>query len=117
MHVMVINVFFAPYSYGGATIVAEEVARALHRDHGLQITAISAMSRADLPPYMVMRSERDGIANYLINLPQGRSYAEAYDNPQVTEAVAELIRSLSPDLVHVHCVQDIGAGVISDIVK
>ena len=60
-HICVINVFFAPYSYGGATVVAEEVAHALVSDHGQRITAISALSRNDLIPYSVMRVEKDGI--------------------------------------------------------
>lgn len=112
-HVLVINVFFAPYSYGGATVVAEQVAQELRRSHGFRVSAVSAISRFDMPPYTVIKSEYDGIPNYLINLPQGRSYAETYDNPQVTEVIDGLIRSLSPDVIHMHCLQDIGVGVFS----
>ncbi len=111
-HVLVANVHFAPNTYGGATIVAEQVSHALVRDHGFRVTAISSVSRGDLMPYALIKSEHQGIVNYLINLPAGRSYAETYDNPQVTEVVSRLIRRLEPDLMHVHCVQDIGAGVI-----
>ena len=112
-HICVINVFFAPYSYGGATIVAEELAKSLVRDHGQRITAISAHSRNDLAPYSVMRVEKDGIQNYLINLPYGRSYAQLYDNPEVSAVVARLLAQIAPDLVHMHCLQDIGAGAIA----
>ena len=112
-HICVINVFFAPFSYGGATIVAEEVAQALVKEHGQRISAISADSRTDLPPYTVMRVEKDGIQNYLINLPKKRSYTEIYDNPKVTEIVTKLLAEIEPDLVHLHCLQDIGAGVIT----
>lgn len=111
-HVVVINIYFAPYTYGGATVVAEEVARNLRTEHGYRVTAISAMSRADMDAYAITKSEVDGIPNYLINLPYGRPYTETYDNAQVTKAVDGLLQSLSPDLVHVHCLQDIGAGVI-----
>lgn len=111
-HVLVINIYFAPYTYGGATVVAEQVAKALKQDHGFQITAISAMSRADLTPYSVVKTEQDGIPNYMINLPFGRPYAETYSNPQVTEVVDRLMYRLEPDLVHLHCLQDIGAGVL-----
>ncbi len=111
-HVLVVNIYFAPYTYGGATVVAEQVARALTRDHGFRVSAVSAFSRGDLAPYALIKTETDGIVNYLINLPHGRPYAETYDNPQVTELLDRLIRRLGPDLLHVHCVQDIGAGVI-----
>jgi len=114
-HVLLLNVFFSPYSYGGATVVAEEVAKTLVADHGRRVTAISAMTRTDLAPYATIKSETHGIANYLINLPPKRSYAEGYDNPRVTEIVARLVDDLAPDLVHAHCIQDLGAGVLPAI--
>ncbi|MFV2054225.1 glycosyltransferase [Aliiroseovarius sp. YM-037] len=111
-HIVVVNVFFAPHSYGGATIVAEQVANELNRRHGITITAISAISRADLAPYQVVKVERNGIVNYLINLPTGRRYVEIYDNPIVADTVQNLLEFLSPNLVHVHCAQDLGANII-----
>ena len=112
-HLLLANVFFAPFSYGGATIVAEQVAQALIEEHGYRITAVSMCCRNDLEPYTVVKSEQDGITNYLINAPAARSYAEVYDNPNVTARLAELIATLEPDLVHAHCLQDMGTGIIS----
>lgn len=112
-HVLVVNVFFAPHSYGGATIVAEQVARALVRRGGFRVTAVSLCCRAGIADYAVLKSETEGIANYQINVPAGRSYGEAYDNPAITARIAELIHSLSPDVVHAHCLQDLGTGVIT----
>lgn len=111
-HVLIVNIFFSPYTYGGATIVAEEVALQLARRHGWRVSVVSAMSRADLVPYAVQKVEKHGIANFLINMPQGRSYEEMYDNPAVTAVVSRLITTLQPDLVHLHCIQEIGAGII-----
>ncbi|OED50701.1 hypothetical protein AB838_01130 [Rhodobacteraceae bacterium (ex Bugula neritina AB1)] len=110
-HLLLVNVFFAPFSYGGATVVAEQVAQALVRQGGTRITAVSLISRTDLAPYTVIRTEQSGIPNYLINVPAGRGYAEIYDNPEVTAVVARLMDQLTPDLMHVHCIQDIGAGI------
>ena len=112
-HIVVLNVYFAPHSYGGATVVAEAVARALAETHGCRVTAISSMIRPELAPYSVMRVEQNGIQNYLINLPQDLSYAERYTNPQATEIIAGLLDDLQPDLLHAHCLQDIGAGALS----
>lgn len=111
-HVLVLNIFFAPYTYGGATIVAEEVAQSLVQSHGWKVSVISVMARTDLAPYAIQKVEQNGIANYLINMPTGRSYAEMYNNPNVTEAVSRLIGALEPDLMHLHCIQEMGAGVI-----
>ena len=112
-HILVANIFFAPFSYGGATIVAEEVARALLRHGGYRITAVSLCRREDLPPYMVIKSQSGGIENYLINVPRQRSYGEMYNNPEVTARLAELIQTLTPDLVHVHCIQEMGTGILT----
>jgi glycosyltransferase involved in cell wall biosynthesis len=111
-HVLVANVFFAPNTYGGATVVAEQVARVLIRQSGVRISAVSLIARSDLAPYAMVRAEADGIASYLINVPPGRGYREAWDNPEITARIAALIDGLRPDLLHVHCIQEIGAGVI-----
>jgi len=112
MHVMIINVFFAPQSYGGATLVAEQVARHLTVDHGVQVSAISAMSRPEMPPYTVLKTEVGGIVNWMINLPDDRSYSQRYTNPEVSDRISRIVRQAQPDVAHVHCVQDIGADVL-----
>lgn len=112
-HILLANVFFAPFSYGGATIVAEQVAHALVENEGYRVTAVSMCCRNDLAPYVVVKSEQNGITNYLINTPASRSYGELYDNPNVTTRLAELIATLQPDLVHAHCIQDMGTGIIA----
>jgi glycosyltransferase involved in cell wall biosynthesis len=112
-HVLVVNVHFAPNTYGGATIVAEEVSYALLRRGGFRVTAISLCERTDLAPYAVLKTEVAGVVNYLINVPAQRSYAQAYDNPEITARLVALLETLSPDVVHVHCIQDLGTGIFS----
>ncbi|MEM1234240.1 MAG: glycosyltransferase [Pseudomonadota bacterium] len=110
-HILIANIFFAPFSYGGATVVAEEVARALVAKGAARVSAVSLMSRAEVAPYTILRSQVAGIDNYLINVPYGRKYSEMYDNPALGEAIAELISELTPDLVHAHCIQEIGVDL------
>lgn len=111
-HILVANVFYAPFTYGGATIVAEELAQALVARGDYRVTAVSLCTRAELETYTIVKSERDGIVNYVINVPANRGYHEMYDNPQITTLLGELMDGLRPDLVHAHCVQDIGTGVL-----
>ena len=113
MHVAILNVFFAPHTYGGATVVAEEVGRRLVKEYGVQVSAISVMSRSDLEPYSILRSEVDGMATWLINLPPNRGYAEGYINPYVGEQVSRILHQIEPDVAHVHSVQDLGADCLS----
>ncbi|MEM8576515.1 MAG: glycosyltransferase [Pseudomonadota bacterium] len=110
-HILLVNVFFAPYTYGGATIVAEEVAKALIANHGYRVTAVSLMARAELATYTIIKTETSGIVNYVINVPGDRGYSDMYDNQIMTGLLSELIRDLAPDLVHAHCIQEIGTGV------
>ena len=112
-HILLANVLFAPFSYGGATVVAEQVAQALIRMGGYRVTAVSLCARGDLAAYAVIKSQKNGIVNYIINVPHGRSYADMYNNPEVTARLAELISALEPDLVHAHCIQEIGTGIIA----
>jgi glycosyltransferase involved in cell wall biosynthesis len=111
-HLLVANIFFAPYTYGGATIVAEEVARSLADRHGWNISVLSAVSRQDLPQYAIRKVQSGPVVNYVINLPPTRPYAQMYSNPQVGEATSRLIQSLAPDMVHLHCIQELGTGVL-----
>lgn len=112
MHVLILNVFFTPHTYGGATVVAEEVGRRLVSEHGAQVSAISVMSRPDLGPYAVIRGEVDGMATWLINLPPGRGYVDAYVNAEAGERIARIVAEIEPDIAHVHCVQDLGADCL-----
>ena len=112
-HILLANIFFAPFSYGGATVVAEQVATALVQQGGYRVTAVSLCSRSELARYAVIKSQKNGIVNYLINVPPGRSYADMYNNPEVTARLAELINTLEPDLVHAHCIQEIGTGIMT----
>jgi len=111
-HILLANVFFAPFTYGGATIVAEQLARELVARGDYRVTAVSMCALAELGTYTIVKSEHDGIVNYVINVPRDRNYHEMYNNPQVTTLLGELMDGLRPDLVHVHCIQDMGTGVL-----
>ncbi|MEO1139575.1 MAG: glycosyltransferase [Pseudomonadota bacterium] len=111
-HILLANVFFAPFSYGGATIVAEQVSKQLVSRGTARISAVSLISRKELTPYSVIRSQVGPIDNYLINMPQGRKYTQFYDNPDVGRVFADLMRDLQPDLLHAHCIQEVGVDVL-----
>lgn len=113
-HIVVVNVHFDPDTYGGATIVAGQVARRLHQK-GVKVTAIAALMARDLPPYAVVRSHRDGIDCFRINLPPGPSHLQAHTDEKATRRFMQLIRQLKPDLVHLHCLQGLGAGMLPEL--
>ena len=113
MRLLLLNVHFSPTTYGGATVVAEEVAFALRANHGVEVFVISAVSRQDLAPYAVSRIEVRGLAHFLINLPHGRSRQELDFNPRVAERIAQIAQFVEPDVVHAHAMQELGAGALT----
>lgn len=112
MRLLLLNVFFRPNTYGGATVVAEEVAQALAR-LGVEVFVVSAMSRNEFAPYAVQRVEVMGLAHFMINLPPGRTATDMDANPRVAERVAEIADLVEPDLVHAHSLQELGADCVT----
>ena len=112
MHVLIANVHFRPYSYGGATLVAEWMAEALvRRGHRVSVFATRPGNRSDA--YTVARTTPlPGVDVYLVALPPGRPAALADDNPAVASALLPIARRLAPDVAHLHCLQDLGAGLL-----
>lgn len=110
MHLLVTNIFFEPFTYGGATVVAEEVVRELARQTDWKITVVSASSSLGIQPYTVVRTEGAGVTNIVIGLPPFLGGADAYLNANAEALFGQLLTSLAPDVVHAHCVQNIGAG-------
>lgn len=110
MHLLVTNVFFDPFSYGGATVVAEEVVRELARKTDWQITVVSVSSSLGIEPYHMVRTQGAGVDHIIISVPQLLAGADNYLNSQVEMIFEQLVNSITPDVVHAHCVQNIGAG-------
>lgn len=73
------------------------------------------MQCADLPPYTVVRSQRDGMDTFRINLPGGATVRMAHRNDLINLRVRQLVAELQPDLAHLHCIQGLGAGVVQEI--
>lgn len=112
MHLLVTNIFFEPFSYGGATVVAEQVVRELARQTDWKITVVSASSRMGIHPYHYIRTEGAGVTHIIIGLPPAISGTDTYLNSKVEEVFGQILNSLEPDAVHAHCVQNIGAGIL-----
>ena len=103
-HLLVINVFFSPRSYGGATVVAEELARRVAADGDWQVSVLSFSDYGTLEkPAMIRTRLPEGLDHYTINLGGPRSRDLAFDNLAVTAMAADLIGRLRPDAAHVHC--------------
>jgi glycosyltransferase involved in cell wall biosynthesis len=110
MRLLVVNVYFDPFSFGGATIVAEEMAARLFRQHGFSVTALS-VRLGHLPCASVVRhSTRFGFDAFNVGMGREFCYERSYKNAAFAAECECILDSARPDVVHVHCIQNVGAS-------
>ncbi len=110
LRVLAVNIFFAPISYGGATIVAEQMAQRLQARPDTDMFVFT--SRGDeSAQYMLRRYDWDGVPVIAVRLPRHDVISE-FDNPEMAVVFADVLRAVQPDVVHFHCVQNLSAGLL-----
>ncbi|MEQ1438364.1 glycosyltransferase family 4 protein [Fontimonas sp. SYSU GA230001] len=113
--VLIVNVYFAPTSFGGATIVAEEMAERLAGQHGWSVSAFTSMQAGHLPDFSIRRYRARAADVVAVSLPGVFTYTEQYLSPRVRTRFAEMLDAFAPHVVHLHCVQTLGADLIDEI--
>lgn len=113
---LVVNVHYAPHSYGGATVLAENVTRLLAEEHDWQVLVVTAVIQPHAAPYSLIRYRAKGVDVIGVNVPTDRlTPVERYDNPAFNERFEQIIEMFEPDIAHVHCVQNIGATFLASL--
>ncbi len=108
-----VNVFFPPQSIGGATRVVADNLAALKRLHGdrfefFVITSDNGSQRhGSLQPYVL-----DGTPVYRIGIQHRVNMDWHPSDDVVTDVVAKIYDQEVPDLMHFHCIQRLGVGVV-----
>lgn len=112
---LLFNVHFAPNSFGGATVVAENLAAELASKHDWRVVAITSHQDAYAVPYSIVRYTTGQIDVLSVVVPEegALTYEERYDNRQFVEAIEGIIDRLSISVAHIHSIQSIGIGVIA----
>lgn len=111
-HLLVVNIYYAPRSFGGATVVTEEVTKRIIASGEWRVTVLSqsCYGGTDLPAIIRTRLPGD-VDHYTINFA-GRLPYQEFNNPAMTDTIRKLIAELAPDVAHVHCTQGLGVGMI-----
>lgn len=111
-----VNVYFGPQSFGGATIVAEQLClELLKKDYS--ILAVTSIKDSSLPDYHLIRYRYDGIDVVAVNLPQHMSYEDVYEHHRFSSVFHEIVESFEPDIAHLHSVQLIGAAIVEPLIE
>ena len=108
---------------GGGTIVPRYLSKELAR-RGWDVTVFhAAVGRIEgAPPYAVKRWYEDGVRLIgVFNRPHGLfdmgNPAREIDDPPITAAFAQALEHHRPDVVHVHNLHNLGAGLLDEIAE
>lgn len=116
LRVLAVNVFYWPQSYGGATIVAEELARRLHQRSDTEVFLFASQDQLTDPPHTFLRyadpTEGGDMPVIGVRMPHGHDAVLNFDNPEMLDRFREVLRAVEPDVVHFHCVQGISASIL-----
>lgn len=110
--VLAVNCYYKPRSFGGATVVAEELNTRLNQRDDFAIHMFTAVPTSVAEAYQVRRYEADGVNVYGMGLPDGLDEKTQFDNPNVVQAFSDVVSAVKPDIVHLHSIQGIGLRII-----
>ncbi len=109
LRVLLANIYYTPRSYGGATLVVEEMARRLHARGDTDVHVFTGLPQ-DEPSRVTTRTDQDGITVFAVPTSEGDSVA-ALDDPSAGVAFGHVLDAVRPDLVHLHAVQGLSASL------
>lgn len=110
LRILQTNIFFAPKSFGGATIVAEEVSERLAKMPGVEVM-VCAASPETLPEAAVQRHMARGLTCFGLGLPPAMNREQEYRNTNMQAAFARVLAASRPDVVHLHSIQGLSATI------
>jgi glycosyltransferase involved in cell wall biosynthesis len=109
--ILSVNVYYSPDSFGGATIVAEQVNSLLHQMDGFEVSVFTTIFSGAVPNYSMRRYRTDGLNIFAVSLPANQDTRSQFDNPHVADHFEQVLAAVKPDLVHLHCIQGLGVAL------
>lgn len=113
---LVINVYFPPQTVGGATrVVRDNIDHLLdHAADRFELAVVASDMEVE-PPYRTRIDAYRGIPVFRIATPREPNMDWRPFNPNVRAEFEALLDRFEPDLVHVHCVQQLTASVVEAV--
>lgn len=108
---LVANVFYPPQDIGGATrVVADNVAHLTAHYPDFEIDVLTTLN-GGTTAHEVQAVSHSGVRIWAITAAD-HVIERAMTDPVMDARVEALLDRLTPDIVHIHCVQRMGAGLI-----
>ncbi|WP_181872360.1 glycosyltransferase [Phyllobacterium bourgognense] len=105
------NVYFAPQSFGGATIVAEEMAQRLAQKESVEVYVFTSWSNDGAPDYGVVRYDAKGATVFAVKVPVIRTRLMDVEDEAVGQVFEEVLNAIKPDVVQLHSIQTLGVAL------
>jgi glycosyltransferase involved in cell wall biosynthesis len=103
------NIYYAPRSYGGATLVVEEMTRRLHARGDVDVHVYTGLP-LEVPDRATRRTDQDGITVFAVPTSDSDLVA-AFDDPRAAERFGDVLDAVQPDVVHLHAIQGLSASL------
>ncbi|WP_371863408.1 glycosyltransferase [Acetobacter nitrogenifigens] len=111
LRIMAANIYFAPRTFGGATLIAEEMVKRLS-ERDVDVAVFTAAAPNPTRYVSSVRYEALGVSVLGSPLPLHVDSAASLDNPRVTRQFVAWLEAYRPDIVHFHSMQGLGLGVL-----
>lgn len=118
--VLVCNILFKPISFGGATLVAEELAREVHENSDLDVTIFTGFwddKDTGIAHQQVVRYEVMGMPVIAARFPAVMTPTLEYKNGELAKVFADVLAAVQPDLVHLHSIQQLSASLAEECLE
>jgi len=112
--ILMVNILFQPISFGGATIVVEELARYINSHNDKDITVFTGFwdsQNRNMNHHDIVRYESNGLPIIGVKFPQPMTKTLEYKNDKMKEQFIEVLKSTRPNLVHFHSIQQLSASL------
>jgi glycosyltransferase involved in cell wall biosynthesis len=107
--VLFANVFFTPRSYGGATLVVEEMASRFAASPGTHVDIVTTLA-PDAGHVSLARRQQGAMGVYEMPVAVGDIVAE-FDSPEAAALFGRVLDATRPHVVHLHSVQRLSASL------
>lgn len=107
LKVLIVNVYYDPYRFGGATLVASEMAKRFHSHKNVEVVIFTLRPFDEGVPGL-RRYSIEGINVFSLPMNSTLSSVENFLNSNVSHAFEEVLKLIQSDIVHFHSIQHLG---------
>ncbi|WP_147198805.1 glycosyltransferase [Pantoea sp. CCBC3-3-1] len=111
-NILSVNCYYNPRSFGGATVVAEEINKRFASNEDINIHVLTSLSEEYVPAYELRRYQSWDHECFGIGLPRILQPNEHIVNRKIEPAFSQVLDIVKPDAVHFHSIQGLGVTML-----